>query len=966
MADKKKPFFEPVTPQVDFVELERARLKHWYKNGIVKKYLSKNAKANKRYRFLDGPITANNPMGVHHGWGRTYKDLWQRFYNMRGRAQRFQNGFDAQGLWVEVEVEKQLGFKSKKDIERYGIGKFVNRCKARVRKFARIQTEQSKRLGYFMDWDNSYYTLSDENNYMIWHFLARCHQRGILYKGADSVPWCPRCGTAISQHEILTEEYQPVTHKAIFVRLPVVGKMGEYLLVWTTTPWTLPANVAVAVNPKITYLRVKAEDGNVYFLAKAALARTLAGRYEVLEEMPGKKLVGMIYQGPFDHFPAWQGLGTSHRVVAADFAGEEEGTGLVHIAPGCGKEDYDLSKQENLPAIVPIDEAAFFVQGFDFLTGKEAWGSSDDIFADLTRRGLVYQIHDYTHRYPTCWRCRTELVFRLVDEWYIGMDKLRFEMIEVTKKIRWLPSWGLEAELDWLRNMDDWLISKKRYWGLALPIWECHQCGSFYVIGSKEELRQKAVEGWTKFSGHSPHRPWVDNVKIKCASCGEVISRIPDVGNPWLDAGIVPFSTLIDPKTGKISYLSDQKYWQNWFPADFITENIHGQFKNWFYSLIAMSTVLENTNPFKTVLGHALVRDEHGEEMHKSRGNVIWFDDAVERMGADVMRWVYLRQNPFSNLSFGYPQADEARRRFHLPLWNVYNFFVTYANLANFRPKSYIRARPSRLDAWILARISQTNQTVTETLENFDAFSASQALEEFVSDLSTWYVRRSRDRVGAAALSKKDRELALFILWKVLVDLCRLLAPFTPFLADEIYTNLTGKESVHLADWPEAEKLSPADKKLLSQMQLVRQVTEAGHAARKGQKIRVRQPLARMTVEAAAAKPSSSLLQLIKEELNIEEIRWKKGTNKTPRVTLYTRLSQDLRQKGRARELVRQLQDLRKKKGLPLDAEILAYAPDLPEDKKLLDFVRQKTLSAELLAAKTLSITIKEAKSEDG
>ncbi|MER3485002.1 MAG: isoleucine--tRNA ligase, partial [Chloroflexota bacterium] len=502
--------FAEVPTKVDFPAMERELLDWWYRSGIVEKYLHRNDASPHRFSFFDGPITANNPMGVHHAWGRTYKDLFQRFHNMLGKRQRFQNGFDCQGLWVEVEVEKELGLTNKRDIETYGIAEFVNRCKERVWKFSKRQTEQSKRLGYFMDWDNSYYTMSDENNYMIWHFLKVCHQRGWIYKGHDVMPWCPRCGTGISEHEIVTEGYQERSHLSLFVRLPLTDRPNESLLVWTTTPWTLAANVAAAVHPELMYAKVE-QHGQIMYVAKDAIPNALRGDYRIIAELPGAELVGLTYTGPFDELPATQHV--RHRVIPWDDVSAAEGTGIVHIAPGCGREDFALSKEHDLAVVDPINEFGVYVQGFDWLTGSYVHEVATSIMRNLQEKGVLYRAEHYRHRYPVCWRCGTDLVFRLVDEWFISMDELRGPMMDVTRQINWVPAFGMERELDWLANMDDWMISKKRYWGLALPIYECQECGTFDVIGSEVELKQRAVEGWDKFEGHSPHRPWIDAVK---------------------------------------------------------------------------------------------------------------------------------------------------------------------------------------------------------------------------------------------------------------------------------------------------------------------------------------------------------------------------------------------------------------------------------------------------------------------
>jgi len=845
---KNKAFFEPVDLQVDFSKMENGLLLTWVKKGTVRKYLQKNANSKKYFSFLDGPITANNPMGVHHAWGRTYKDIWQRFKNMQGFKQRFQNGFDAQGLWVEVEVEKELGFKSKKDIEEFGVAKFVQLCRDRVKKYSDIQTEQSKRLGYFMDWDNSYFTLSDDNNYMIWNFLKKCYENGWIYKGNDSVPWCPRCETAISQHEMLTEDYKEITHQAVFLAFPIVGQLEEYLLVWTTTPWTIPANIAIALDPDIDYSQVETGKKK-YWIAKEALARVFEGiKVKELKVVKGSKLVGLRYKGAFDDLPVVSEIGSKndkfHTVVATDDLilpiTITEGTGLVHTAVSAGSEDFKLGKKLDLPMIPVIEDDASYMEGLGFLTGlnaKKNPGIILDYLKKLEKNGkhFFFKIENYTHRYPACWRCKTELVWKVTDEWYIAMDKpvtitkrktsieelkkwedgeepkaehdtrtLRERMKVVAGKINWIPGFGLDREMDWLLNMHDWLISKKnRYWGLALPIWQCVNCGNFEVIGSKEELQARAVEGWKEFENKSPHKPQIDAVKIKCSKCGRVMERIEPVGNPWLDAGIVPFSTIsennkaagfVDTKT-KPLYLADEKEWGKWFPADFITESFPGQFKNWFYSLIAMSTVMEDAIPFKTVLGFGTMVDEHGRGFHKSLGNAIEFVEGADKVGADVIRWMASRQNPAENLQFGYDLANEIRRKFHLKIWNVYNFFITYANLDGWSPthsglgpggKPGISLKNPKttntLDKWILARLNQTIEVVTGSLEKYDSVSATNELEKFVDDLSLWYVRRSRDRVGPAAESEKDREAFFQTTYYVLHTLSRILAPFMTFI----------------------------------------------------------------------------------------------------------------------------------------------------------------------------------------
>ncbi|MDO8488298.1 MAG: class I tRNA ligase family protein, partial [bacterium] len=896
----------------------------------------------------------------HHAWGRTYKDLWQRYHTLKGDAERYQNGFDCQGLWVEVEVEKELGFKSKKDIETYGVANFVNKCKERVHKYSAIQTEQSKRLGYFMDWEHSYFTMSDENNYAIWNFLKTCWERGWLYKGHESIPWCPRCETAISQHEILTEDYQEIVHDSIYLELPLVDSEKEYLLVWTTTPWTLIANIAVAVDPKLDYALVVGDSGDKYWLANDRVSQIFKTPPQILQTVKGKTLVGRKYRGAFDELDEVKKVADHplfHTVVAADPrimpVSIEEGTGLIHTAVSAGEEDFKLGKKLGLPMIPVIADNADYLPGLGQFSGQNAKKHPEIILdylkqKDTAGENWVFAIEKYTHRYPRCWRCKTELVWKVADEWYIAMDiadptdtkklTLRKQMMAVAKKITWLPGFGLDRELDWLKNMHDWLISKKnRYWGLALPIYECAGCGHFEVVGSKAELEQKAVAGWSEFAGNTPHRPWIDAVMIACPKCGEKVSRIADVGNPWLDAGIVPHSTLPT----------------DWFPADFITESFPGQFKNWFYSLIAQSTVLKKTRPFKTVLGFATMLDSLGKPFHKSAGNAIEFVEGADKFGADVIRWICVRNDPANNLLFGAKEADEIRRHFHLTLWNIYNFFVTYAGLDKFDTTSKVK-RLSELDNWILARLNQTVKTTTDSLNKFASAPAVVAIESFVADLSLWYVRRSRDRVGPTADDSEDKQACHWTLYTCLTILCRLLAPFTPFIADEIFTNLTGEESVHLSTWPKVKKLTDTELKLIEEMKLVRKIVEMGLSSRKTAAIKVRQPLSALKVKSDA-NLDESLLQLIKDELNVKEINWQSGSEL--QIELNTDINDQLKAEGEMRELARQVQEMRKEQGARLDQTIKLTLPKLLSNE-ILARLKKQTLAIEIVEGDKLWIEL--------
>jgi isoleucyl-tRNA synthetase len=878
--------FKPVSSKLDVPALERDVAERWRERGTMGRYLARNEGSDRKFSFIDGPITANNPMGVHHAWGRTYKDLYQRYHTMLGERQRYQNGFDCQGLWIEVNVERDLGFNNKRQIEEFGIDRFVELCKERVEKYAAIQTEQSKRLGYWMDWENSYYTNSDENNYTIWAFLAECHRRGLVYKGHDVMPWCTRCGTGISNAEA-AEGYAEAKHLSVTLRLPLTspGHEDEDLLVWTTTPWTLSSNVAAAVHPGLTYQLVEGRDGRNWWISAGSRVR-VAGDAPVLREALGSELVDLTYAGPYDELPVVDGV--THVVIPWGDVTDAEGTGIVHIAPGCGQEDFALAKDYALPVLDPIDEFGVFVEGYGWQTGRYAGAGEDpsrdlarDVVADLERKGLLVAKETYSHSYPHCWRCGTQLIFRLVDEWFIAMDPLREPISDATRSARWLPEGiGLmERELDWLRNMGDWMISKKRYYGLALPIWECTDCAAWEVIGSKDELRERAVAGWSEFEGHSPHRPWIDAVEIACASCGGRAKRTTDVGNPWLDAGIVGLSTL--------KWNTDRDYWREWYPADWISESFPGQFRNWFYALLTESTVMTGTAPMRTLFGYATLLDEHGEEMHKSKGNSIPFDEAAERIGADVMRWMYAAANPAANLRFGYGPGHEVVRRFFLPLWNTYGFFVTYARLDRWTPEQTDGVEGARtlLDRWILSRLDGLVGEVRSSLDEYDALTVTRSVERFVDDLSNWYVRRNRRRFWKGELDD-DKRAAHATLHEVLTTLTRLLAPIVPHLADAMWENLVrsvdagAADSVHLVDFPDRIP-GRADPDVEAAVELARRTVALGRAARAASGIRTRQPLraARVKLPASAGGAISTdpavaaeLAAQVCEELNVRAL----------------------------------------------------------------------------------------------
>jgi len=861
----KKPAFPSFEGSMDYPAMEHRVLDFWKENRIFEKRVEKN-RGNEVFSFYDGPMTANNPMGVHHAWGRTYKDIAQRYKAMLGFDQRYQNGFDCQGLWVEVEVEKDLGLNSKRDILAYGLDNFSRKCRERVEKYSGIQAEQSIRLGQWMEWDNSYFTMTDTNIEYIWHFLKTCYEKGWLYLGHRSMPWCVRCGTSLSQHELI-DSYRELEHTSVFLKLPLLDAEGERLMVWTTTPWTLTSNTACAVHPEFTYAKVR-QHGEVLYLSAGTLS-CLSGEYERLGEVKGADLVGRPYRGPFHDLPAQAEVET--RIVAWGLVGEEEGTGVVHIAPGCGAEDFDLSKELGLSVLVPIDDNGTFVEGFGWLTGQHVQGVAQPIFEDLEKKGVLYKLEDHEHRYPVCWRCSEELVFRLVDEWFIRSDEVRPVMIREVAKVRWVPEHAGKRMEDWLNNMGDWCISRKRFWGLPLPFYPCQQCGEMTVVGSRAELEQLACAGLDQLQ--ELHRPWIDAVQIVCPTCSATVTRLEDVGDCWLDAGIIPFSTL--------GYLSDDRsYWEKWFPAEFITE-MREQIRLWFYSMLFMGVTLEGQTPYRNVLTYEKMNDEHGKPMHKSHGNAIWFDAAAERMGADVMRWIYAQQSLYNNLNFGYGPAEEVKRKL-ATLWNVLSFFTLYANL----DQPALSATPApdlprtQLDKWILARLQQLIEAVTESLDSFQPASATRSVEAFLEDLSNWYVRRNRRRFWKSE-SDADKQAAYQTLWDVLSTLAKLVAPILPFSAETIYQGLVrpvdpdAPESVHLCDYPQAQE-ALKDGQLVADTATVMRVVSLGRAARVNAQLKVRQPLAKVFVKVREQAERDALARLqtqVLEELNVKALQ---------------------------------------------------------------------------------------------
>jgi isoleucyl-tRNA synthetase len=872
----EKPFpridrmFAPLPDKPDHDALERDVLGLWEREQTFRRLRELNVDGP-RFSFVDGPVTANRMvLGVHTAWGRTLKDVFQRYKALRGYHQRYQNGFDCQGLWIEVGVERSLGLNSKREIEEYGLAEFAKRCREVVVKSSEALTEGSTRLGQWMDWGNDYFTFSDTNIEYIWRFLQLVHERGWLYLGHRSTEWCPRCGTSISQHELtMAGVYQERSDPSLYVRFPLLDRHGESVVVWTTTPWTLPANVAAAVKPDAEYgLR---ENGEW-----VAVARYPDERF--MRRVAGAELVGLRYRGPFDDLGP--GGEVEHRVIPWDEVSLEDGSGIVHIAPGAGQEDFELGRLHDLPVLTPVDEAGRFHDAYGWLHGLSTSEAADQIVGRLAEQGFLLEAGTYLHRYPHCWRCDTPLIWRVTDDWLIAVEELRPALLDANATVEWTPAYMGKRMDDWLRNMGDWNISRRRYYGLPLPFYPC-SCGHLTVVGSKAELLERAtgpVGGLEEL-----RRPWIDEVRIRCEACGDEVERITEVGDVWLDAGIVPFSTLgwQSPEylpegyaTGAAKGLTradlpDHAYWEQWFPADWVSE-MREQIRLWFYSQLFMSVAVTGRAPFTKVLGYEKMLDEKGREMHSSWGNTIDAPDAFARMGADVMRWQFCAQPPDRNLLFGFGPAHEIQRKL-LTLWNSVTFLVQYANVESFQPR-YVDLKGvdgdlGPLDRWLVERTRRLVTEATDAYERWLTVDVIRAFESYLDDLSNWYIRTSRRRFW------DGDEVALRILWHGIVQSLVVVSPVLPFLAEHLWQVLVrnqcegAPDSVFLAGWPEADA---ADDATLAAMAEVRRVVDLGRTARSTSGVKLRQPLPRLVVEGAA--PAEELVAIVRDELRVKDV----------------------------------------------------------------------------------------------
>jgi isoleucyl-tRNA synthetase len=841
-------------------------LRHWDETRAFDRLRELRTDAPE-FRFLDGPITANNPMGVHHAWGRTLKDAVIRFHAMQGQSCRYQNGFDCQGLWVEVEVERALGFRGKPDIEAFGLDNFSQACRERVDEYAQVIAGQSTRLGQWMDWDNSYFTYSDDNIEAIWYFLQKCFERRYLYEGHVPLPWCTRCGTSLSQHEMLGS-YTETESPSLYVSANLLDGSGRALVLWTTTPWTLPANVAAAVHPTLRYEEV-AWEGRVLVLSAASRKRLGMPDDAVQRELNGSDLVGLEFETFFPDLPVQ--VPVRHVVIPWEEIDPEEGSGIVHIAPGCGPEDYELSKELGLDVIAPLDAQGDYVDGFAWLEGRNAALVADDVTAHLRAAGRVVHDELYEHSVPVCWRCKSHVLFRLVYEWFISVDDVREPMLAAAQTVEWEPPHIGSRMDDWLHNMGDWCISRKRYWGLPLPFYRCDDCQELTVVGSRAELRERALDPQMVDDLPELHRPWIDEIKITCASCGAPATRVPEVGDCWLDAGITPFSTL--------GYFDDPDGWKQRFPAEWISE-MREQVRLWYYSMLFMSVVLEGRAPYERALSYERVISETGEKFSKT-GHMIRFDDAVQEIGADPIRYLFCRQPPATECRFGFEAGAQSQRRI-AGLWNIASFFLTYAGIDRVE-----MVEPSTLgdalhvtDRWLLARTAQLVEVATAAMGREDTSTTVREAEQFIEEVSNWYVRVNRRRFWRTG-DDLDKLACHSSLFAALRAVTLVLAPIVPFVTEELWQQVIrpfaddAAESVHHALWP----VAPAewhDDELLDATRTVRTVISTSLRLREEAKLRVRQPLPALTIVADEAARAALLQQqeTILAELNVKRVEF--------------------------------------------------------------------------------------------
>jgi isoleucyl-tRNA synthetase len=865
--------FEQVRPQVNFPKLEKEILRLWEKTGAFEKSVERRPEDNP-FVFYEGPPTANGRTGFHHALARAFKDLIPRYKTMRGYRVERKAGWDCHGLPVELQVEKELGLSGKNDIEKYGVEEFNRLCRESVFRYVEDWREMSARLGFWVDMEHAYWTLDNSYIESVWWALKNLYDKELLYEDYKVTAHCPRDQTSLSAAEVAMG-YETVTDPSVYVKMPLVEEPDTSLLIWTTTPWTLISNVAVAANPEVEYATVQV-DGERLILARELIDKVLGeDAHEVLSVVKGRNLEGKKYHRPFDYVPVEESENL-FTIVLDDYVTTTEGTGLVHIAPAYGEDDARIGRRYGLPTLHPVKPDGTFDERVGPFAGVFVKEADPGLVEELREKGLLFRSEEYEHPYPHCWRCGTPLLYYAKKAWYGRTTGVLDDLLRENENINWVPDhikWGRFG--DWLRNNVDWALSRERYWGTPLPIWRCEN-GHTTVVGSAHELEERSLDDVPA----DLHRPYVDEVRIRCGECGEAATRVPEVLDAWFDSGSMPFAQWGYPHMG------EEKF-ERAFPADFICEAID-QTRGWFYSLLAVSVMLFRRSSYKTclVLGHVL--DAEGKKMSKSRGNVVDPWAIFEKQGADALRWaLYTATSPGNPRRFSEDQVDEAVRKHLLTLWNTYSFFITYARIDGFDPREdyVVPEERSLMDRWALSELQLTTKAVTERLDAYDVTAAGRALGEFVDELSNWYVRRSRRRFWKGE-DDLDKKAAHSTLYECLVAVVKLSAPFIPFVAEALYQNLVvsadpeAPESVHLADWPEVDE-TLIDEELSRRMQAARRVVTLGRAARNAAAIKTRQPLREVVVvhEAAEGAPEfregvESLKEIVLDELNVKELRF--------------------------------------------------------------------------------------------
>ena len=876
--------YEKVSTKLDFTSREEKVLKFWKENEIFEKSIEEK-KDLPTYTFYDGPPTANGKPHIGHVLTRVIKDMIPRYQTMKGHKIIRKAGWDTHGLPVELEIEKELGIDGKEQIEAYGLDPFIRKCKESVWKYKGMWEEFSNKVGFWADMDNPYVTYHNTFIESEWWALKKIWDDGLLYKGFKIVPYCPRCGTPLSSHEV-AQGYKTVKERSAVVRFKVIGE-DAYFLAWTTTPWTLPSNVALCVNPDENYCKVKAADGYTYYMAEALLDKVLGGMaeklvkeekiaegtpaYEILETYKGKELEGKEYEPLFECTKAYVAKlpQKGHYITCDSYVTMSDGTGIVHIAPAFGEDDANVGRKYDLPFVQFVDGKGDMTKETPY-AGLFVKDADKPVLVDLEKAGLLFDAPKFEHEYPHCWRCDTPLIYYARDTWFIKMSAVKDRLVKNNNTVNWIPEGIGKGRFGaWLENVQDWGLSRNRYWGTPLNIWQC-ECGHMHSIGSRQELFE--MSGDEKAKTVELHRPYIDEITLKCPECGGTMHRVPEVIDCWFDSGAMPFAQHHYP-------FENKELFEKQFPADFISEAVD-QTRGWFYSLLAESTILFNQAPYKNVIVLGHVQDENGQKMSKSKGNAVDPFDALEKYGADAIRWYfYINSAPWLPNRFHGKAVQEGQRKFMGTLWNTYAFFVLYANIDNFDPTKYTLDYDNLpvMDKWLLSKLNSVVKTVDDCLANYKIPESARALQEFVDEMSNWYVRRSRERFWAKGM-EQDKINAYMTLYTALVTISKAAAPMIPFMTEEIYQNLVRSvdkdaiESIHLCDFPKVEE-AWINKELEDDMEELLKIVVLGRAARNTANIKNRQPIGTMYIKADK-EMGQFYTDIIADELNVKEVKF--------------------------------------------------------------------------------------------